>query len=246
MNSKLDVTLNQPPSDSISMHEALAMTGSDEQWWPLIAVILVHVALLGGMMLGLDDVKSRVVPPVVTGVLVAAPKIEPPKPLPVEPKPPPPKPKPVVQPKPEPPPPMPEAPPSETAIAVPEEPPPPEEPVVEESMPVIAEAPPMIEPEPLPEPVIPPRVDASHLNNPAPVYPAICRRLGEQGRVLFDVYILADGTVGEIKLKQSSGYPRLDESAYRAVRNWRYVPAHRGSEPIPYWYVQPITFTLNR
>ncbi len=65
-------------------------------------------------------------------------------------------------------------------------------------------------------PVIPPRSDAAHLSNPAPVYPAVSRRLREQGRVLFDVYILPDGTVGEIKLKRSSSFARLDEAAQEA------------------------------
>lgn len=93
-------------------------------------------------------------------------------------------------------------------------------------------------------PVIPPRSDAAHLSNPAPVYPAVSRRLREQGRVLFDVYILPDGTVGEIKLKRSSGFARLDDAALEAVRQWRYVPAKRGDQPIPFWYVQPIDFTM--
>lgn len=95
-------------------------------------------------------------------------------------------------------------------------------------------------------PVVPPRSDASHLNNPAPIYPAISRRLGEQGQVLFNVYILANGTVGEIKIRRSSGYPRLDGAALAAVRRWRYLPARQGGEPIPFWYVQPIIFELNR
>lgn len=54
--------------------------------------------------------------------------------------------------------------------------------------------------------------------------------------MLFHVYILPDGSVGEIRLKRSSGHPRLDDAALAAVRQWRYVPAKRGDEPIPYWY----------
>jgi protein TonB len=91
-----------------------------------------------------------------------------------------------------------------------------------------------------------PRTDATHLNNPAPHYPTLSRRFGEQGRVLLDVYILPDGSVGEIRLNTSSGFRRLDEAALAAVRNWRFVPARRGESAIPYWYVQPITFSLNR
>jgi periplasmic protein TonB len=95
-----------------------------------------------------------------------------------------------------------------------------------------------------PLPLIPPRSDAAHLNNPAPNYPPVSRKTGEQGRVLIDVYILADGSVGQIKLKKSSGYPRLDDAAIDAVRRWRYQPARRGDEAINFWYVQPLNFSL--
>ena len=61
------------------------------------------------------------------------------------------------------------------------------------------------------EEVTPPRSDAAHLSNPAPSYPPMSRRLGEQGRVILDVFILANGAVGDIRLKQSSGFKRLDE-----------------------------------
>jgi protein TonB len=71
------------------------------------------------------------------------------------------------------------------------------------------------------------------------------RRLGEQGRVVLDVYILPSGLVGEIRLKVSSGSKRLDEAALQAVRRWKYVPAKRGDEAIAYWYVQPLSFSLN-
>src|SRR5574337_12089 len=92
--------------------------------------------------------------------------------------------------------------------------------------------------------VTPPRSDASALNNPAPPYPRLARSLGQEGRVLLDVYILADGSVGQIRLHHSSGYPLLDQAAIAAVRGWHYIPAKRGGVPIPYWYLQPIDFEL--
>lgn len=95
-------------------------------------------------------------------------------------------------------------------------------------------------------PVTQPRIEAGHLNNPAPVYPALSRRFGEQGRVLLDVLILPDGTVGEIRLKTSSTFARLDAAALSAVKRWRYQPARRGASPIAYWYVQPIVFSLHK
>jgi periplasmic protein TonB len=92
--------------------------------------------------------------------------------------------------------------------------------------------------------IIPPRSDASHLSNPAPAYPTASKRMEEQGQVLLDVYILPSGNVGEVKLKRSSGFARLDQAALDAVRQWRYQPARQGNEPIAYWYVQPLLFSL--
>jgi protein TonB len=97
---------------------------------------------------------------------------------------------------------------------------------------------------PMPK-VTPPRSDAAHLNNPVPAYPTASRRFGEQGHVLLEVFILADGSVGEIRLKRSSGFMRLDEAALDAVRRWRFVPARRGEQAIAQWHVQPITFSLD-
>lgn len=94
-----------------------------------------------------------------------------------------------------------------------------------------------------PGPVVPPRSDASHLQNTLS-YPPVSRRLGEEGKVVLSVYILPNGTVGELKLKMTSGFPRLDEAALEQVRRWRYVPARRGDEAIPFWYTQPIVFSL--
>lgn len=174
--------------------------------------------------------------PLVTGILLAPPApdpaVEPPSPLPLK-RPLPKEPEPVPLP--------PEEPLTETPLA------PPEELVSEEVITQAVSAPaPAEEGEPEPEvpQVIPPRIDASQLDNPAPSYPARSRQLREQGSVLLDVYILPDGSVGEIRLRESSGFPRLDRSALETVKLWRYIPARRGGQPIPYWYVQPINFVL--
>lgn len=110
---------------------------------------------------------------------------------------------------------------------------------------VLTPAPPPVVAASAPAPVVPPRADAAHLNNPVPAYPSASRRFGEQGRVLLDVFILADGSVGEIRLKRTSGFARLDEAALDAVRRWRFVPARHGDQPIALWHVQPITFSLD-
>lgn len=193
--------------------------------------------------------------------VVPPPPPPPPKPEPEPAPPPPPKPEPKPEPKPKPRPrPKPErappvkAPPTERSVTVPEEPPVAQEPAPapappQPAPPPVAAAPSPAPPAPAPAPtpappVAPPISDAAHLNNPAPVYPTRSRRLGEEGRVVLEVLILPNGRVGEIKVKQTSGYAALDEAALEAVRRWKFVPAKRGDEPIPYRYELPVIFSL--
>jgi periplasmic protein TonB len=97
-----------------------------------------------------------------------------------------------------------------------------------------------------PTPIVAPRVDATRRSNPAPVYPRGSLRRHEQGKVILEVLILADGSVGEVRIKQSSGFKRLDRSAMKAVKRWRYIPAQQGDKAIEYWYQQPIVFSLRK
>ncbi len=98
---------------------------------------------------------------------------------------------------------------------------------------------------PDPPPVIPPRFTADYLQNPAPAYPPLARRMHEQGRVLIRVLVSADGMPERIELKTSSGFPRLDQSALETIRNWKFVPARQGDQKIAAWVVVPIAFTLD-
>ena len=89
-----------------------------------------------------------------------------------------------------------------------------------------------------------PRFDAHYLDNPAPVYPALSRRVGEEGRVLLRVFVGADGLPSKIEMHQSSGYSRLDSVAMETVQRWRFVPARLGDERMGAWVVVPISFSL--
>ena len=89
-----------------------------------------------------------------------------------------------------------------------------------------------------------PRFDADYLDNPKPPYPAISRRLSEQGRVVLRVHVDADGRPAEVQLHVSSGSSRLDQSALDTVRRWKFAPAKLGKEPIAAWVLVPIAFTL--
>ena len=89
-----------------------------------------------------------------------------------------------------------------------------------------------------------PSFSADYLNNPAPVYPPLARRMGEQGKVLLRVFVEPDGLPGEVLVRTSSGSARLDQAAVDTVRRWKFVGARRGVEPIGAWVVVPINFTL--
>jgi len=89
-----------------------------------------------------------------------------------------------------------------------------------------------------------PSSDAAYLNNPKPAYPALSRRLGEQGKVVVRVLIGVDGRAQQAELRTSSGYDRLDQAALATVRSWRYVPGKRNGVPEAMWFNVPINFVL--
>ena len=95
-----------------------------------------------------------------------------------------------------------------------------------------------------PSPVTPPSFNAAYLDNPAPAYPALARRAGEQGRVLLRVLVSAGGTAEVVEIHTSSSSPRLDSAALETVKRWRFVPARQGDVRVAAWVLVPINFTL--
>lgn len=95
-----------------------------------------------------------------------------------------------------------------------------------------------------PEPVQSPRFDADYLDNPAPPYPALSRRLREEGTVLLHVLVDGGGAPARVELKQSSGHARLDQAALDTVQRWRFTPARQGSAAVAGWVIVPVSFTL--
>lgn len=85
---------------------------------------------------------------------------------------------------------------------------------------------------------------ADYLQNPKPAYPAISKRLGEQGKVVVRILIGTDGTAQKAEILQSSNFERLDQAALSTVLRWRYVPGKRGGIPEPMWFNIPINFVL--
>jgi len=77
-----------------------------------------------------------------------------------------------------------------------------------------------------------------------PVYPEVARRRGQQGRVLLQVNVSANGTPVDVTVAQSSGFASLDDAALRAVEQWRFVPATRGGTAVPALAEVPVRFRL--
>lgn len=211
--------------------------------------VLLVMLVISGM---LEHVHKDIEPPPVIIELIQPKKLEPPppppKPEPKKPEPPkPPKPEPV---KPEPPkvveqrpePPKPE--PAKPAPPAPEAPPKP--------APTPAPAPePVAKPAPPPAPAPTPAKSSSgssaqYVGSCEAAYPTMSKRMNEKGTVVVKVLVKSDGTAGDVELKSSSGYPRLDQAWLEAIKTCRFTPS-TGSDgkPIDEWFSAPHTFRLN-
>lgn len=203
------------------------------------SVILLHVAVLWALQTGL---MRRAVEIIVPGEILSE-FISPPAPPAPQPQTPAAQPvkqevKPVVKPTPKPPLP---APTPEPAPMVAPAAPAPAQPAIEASTVAATPAAPQA---PAPARIELPSSDAAYLNNPKPSYPALSRRLGEQGKVVVRVLIGVDGTAQQAEIRTSSGYERLDQAALATVRSWRYVPGKRNGTAEAMWFNVPINFVL--
>ena len=88
----------------------------------------------------------------------------------------------------------------------------------------------------------PPRPASAQIR---PDYPRASRQNGEEGRVVVDVTISAEGCVTVVKIVSSSGFARLDEAAEKAIRSARFRPARTESDtPIEGTLRIPLVFKL--
>jgi periplasmic protein TonB len=115
--------------------------------------------------------------------------------------------------------------------------------------PTRVEAPPAPAPTTAPVVIAPSKTDVSipasySASNQKPIYPNMSKRLGEQGTVVLRVLVKADGSAGEVEVKSSSNYPRLDQAAVEAVKTWRFNSAKIDGKAIDEWYQVPIPFKL--
>ena len=191
--------------------------------------VLLVMLVISGM---LEHVHKEIETPPVIIELIQPKKLEPP--------PPPPKPEPK---KPEPPkPPKPEPVKPEPAKVVEQRPEPPKP----EPAKAVAPTPELTpKPAPAPAPAPPPEPVAKPAPQPAPAptqaksssgssaqyvgsceapYPTMSKRMNEKGTVVVKVLVKSDGTAGDVELKSSSGYPRLDQAWLEAIKTCRFTP----------------------
>lgn len=79
-----------------------------------------------------------------------------------------------------------------------------------------------------------------------PEYPLLARQRGWEGTVILRLELLADGTVGEVEVAQSSGYPVLDTAAQEAAKTWMHQPAQHHNVPVARWVRLKVNFTLDK
>lgn len=77
-----------------------------------------------------------------------------------------------------------------------------------------------------------------------PEYPAISRRMGEEGKLILRVELDENGRIDKAKVLNSSGYERLDAAALTAVKSWQCNPSLRDGQPVRAVALQPFNFVL--
>ena len=86
---------------------------------------------------------------------------------------------------------------------------------------------------------------AKYRETPLPPYPTAAREQGVEGVVLLVVQVFAEGRVGEVRVKTSSGSAELDAAAVKAVKEWTFVPGRRGPRFVDSWVEVPVKFALH-
>ncbi|WP_040502398.1 energy transducer TonB [Herbaspirillum sp. YR522] len=232
--------MNAIPSPFMSNGSPSALMRQVKKIGPLGLIILLHAAFFYALQSGLIHQVASTIPKEVIATFIVPEKAPEPAPPKAEPTPPkvvktvkkvvqPPKPIPVT-----------EAP-APTAITAPPQPPAPAEPA-----PQVAAAPTPAPAAP-PGPVLPKQITSGieYIEPPRSNYPAVSRRMGEEGVVNFKVTVNTSGRAEKVEITKSSGFPRLDEEARRAVMRAVYKPYIEDGRAIVVATTGSIAFKLN-
>ena len=84
----------------------------------------------------------------------------------------------------------------------------------------------------------------TYQHTPLPSYPPAALAQGQEGAGLFEVHVTKEGRVAEVRVKQTTRVPVLDEAAQQTIKTWTFEPGRRGPDPVESWVDVPVRFTL--
>ncbi|MDG3442301.1 energy transducer TonB [Nitrospirillum amazonense] len=86
-------------------------------------------------------------------------------------------------------------------------------------------------------PSTPVKLDQASFSRYQPEYPSASSRLGEEGRVVFQVYCDANGRVTDAKVAESSGHERLDEAVVKQAQRgvWKCTAETQDGKALATW-----------
>lgn len=87
-------------------------------------------------------------------------------------------------------------------------------------------------------------VPPSFVSRPLPQYPEHLLLQRIEGVVRLVVTVQRDGRVASAQVYRTSGYPEMDESALRTVRQWIFTPARRGQTAVEDTVIVPVRFQI--
>ncbi|GAC1319318.1 MAG: hypothetical protein NVS3B11_07910 [Collimonas sp.] len=210
---------------------------------PLGAILLLHLAFFWALKSGLIQQAAQAMPKEIFASFITpekTPEPTPPKPQPAAPKPAAPKTAAVVKKNIAPPRPTPivDSTPSEAAISVPA--PAPQPPQREEPAAAAPAA-------PAAAPVQPRTITSGveYIQPPDVRYPAVSKRMGEEGKSIIRVLINEKGRAERAEVQKSSGSGRLDDAARQAVMRALFKPYMEDGKPMPVFAIVPVNFQLS-
>lgn len=83
-----------------------------------------------------------------------------------------------------------------------------------------------------------------YLQAPQPVYPALSKRMGEQGKVVLRILVSEKGSPDQVQVHASSGFARLDEAGRQAALRALFKPHLEDGRPVAVFVIVPLNFQL--
>ncbi len=83
-----------------------------------------------------------------------------------------------------------------------------------------------------------------YIQAPQPVYPAMSKRMGEQGKVVLRILINEKGLPDQVLVQTSSGSTRLDEAGRQAALRALFKPHMEDGRAVAVYVIVPLNFQL--